>query len=267
LCGLAALFGGGSVQYQSPIPVRSSIGLDWFVLDLLLLAVVFIPLECLFPLRPAQKIFRAEWKKDLLYFCVNHLFFQTLMAIAMVPSQWLKGLTNGQLWVGAFAHWHPILQFLVLVFAIDFFQYWIHRAFHQWPLLWKLHRVHHSPKEMDWLAGSRLHVVDIVLTRGVLFLPLTLLGFEQTPLQLYLIFAAMQTVFIHANVRWRLSGFRWILATPVYHHWHHSSDKAALDKNFSVHLPLFDLLFGTYHYPPNKWPSSYGLYKVDQSPR
>jgi len=58
-----------------------------------------------------------------------------------------------------------IVQALLCVFAADFAQYWVHRAFHQVPTLWRFHAVHHSAESMDWLAGSRLHFVDAVLTR------------------------------------------------------------------------------------------------------
>ena len=63
---------------------------------------------------------------------------------------------------------------------------------------------------------------------------------------------------IHANVGWRFGPLRYVLATPQYHHWHHSADK--IDVNFAVHLPVIDAVFGTFYLPGSRWPSAYGIH-------
>jgi sterol desaturase/sphingolipid hydroxylase (fatty acid hydroxylase superfamily) len=68
----------------------------------------------------------------------------------------------------------------------------------------------------------------------------------------------IQATFIHANVRWQFPWLRPFLVTPAFHHWHHSSSSEAVDKNFAVHLPVLDWIFGSY-YLPNRWPESYGI--------
>ena len=73
------------------------------------------------------------------------------------------------------------------------------------------------------------------------------------------LFASIQAVFIHANVGFRFGGLRHLLVTPQFHHWHHTAQREALDKNFAVHLPLIDWLFGTYHLPKDQWPQVYGI--------
>lgn len=50
-----------------------------------------------------------------------------------------------------------------MVLVADFTQYWVHRTFHTVPWLWRFHAIHHSAEEMDWLAGSRLHLVDVIV--------------------------------------------------------------------------------------------------------
>ena len=113
---------------------------------------------------------------------------------------------------------------------------------------------------MDWLAGSRLHIVDVVLTRGFTFAPLFLLGFDTAPLYAYLMFVSLHAVFIHANVSWRFPGWlERLLVTPRLHHWHHAIEVEAVDRNFAVHFPWIDRLFGTYYGPADEWPSGYGL--------
>ena len=68
-----------------------------------------------------------------------------------------------------------------------------------------------------------------------------------------------QSVLIHSNVRINFGPLRWLLASPEFHHWHHSRDREARDKNFAGQLPLLDLLFGTSYMPPGRMPSKYGL--------
>jgi sterol desaturase/sphingolipid hydroxylase (fatty acid hydroxylase superfamily) len=74
----------------------------------------------------------------------------------------------------------------------------------------------------------------------------------------YVFLVAVQATFIHANVRWQFRAVRRLVATPAFHHWHHSADSEAVDKNFSVHTPVWDILFRTY-YLPDRWPTRYGL--------
>ena len=86
-----------------------------------------------------------------------------------------------------------------------------------------------------------------------------MLGFAEPPLFAYVAFVSIQATFIHANVRFRFGPLRWVLATPQFHHWHHGAEREAIDKNFAVHLPVLDRLFGTCYLPGDRWPASYGL--------
>ncbi|MFC7694225.1 sterol desaturase family protein [Paeniroseomonas aquatica] len=52
---------------------------------------------------------------------------------------------------------------------------------------------------------------------------------------------------------------KYLVATPLFHHWHHSSEKEAIDTNYAAHLPMIDRLFGTYHMPRDRWPKKYGV--------
>ena len=81
--------------------------------------------------------------------------------------------------------------------------YWAHRAFHRVPFLWRFHAIHHSVEQLDWLAGSRLHVVDVVLTRLAGFLPVFVIGFAPEAVYGYLMFVSFHAVYIHANVNHR----------------------------------------------------------------
>ena len=146
-----------------------------------------------------------------------------------------------------------MVQVPALLLVADFTQYWVHRTFHAVPFLWPFHAIHHSVEEMDWLAGSRLHLVDVIVTRGLTYMPIFVLGFSEPALMVYVFLVAAQATFIHANVRWEFRPLRQLVATPAFHHWHHSAEREAVDKNFAVHTPIWDILFGTY-YLPDRWP-------------
>jgi sterol desaturase/sphingolipid hydroxylase (fatty acid hydroxylase superfamily) len=256
--GIVALLMGGSQVEAVDIaaPRALTVGLDYFVLELLVLGLIFIPIEGLFALRE-QRVFREGWQTDLKHFFVSHAGVQLVSFAGMIPAQvmfaWAVQL-DFQRAVAAQPLW---LQFIEVVAAVDFMTYWIHRAFHQVPWLWNFHAIHHSSQKMDWLAGSRMHVVDVLITRSVAFLPVFVLGIAPAALYAYLVFVSFHAVFIHANVRWRFPVLRWLISTPEYHHWHHSSDEEGIDKNFASFLPLWDVLFGTAHQPKH-WPKHYG---------
>ena len=100
--------------------------------------------------------------------------------------------------------------------------------------------------------------MDVVLTRAVSFVPLFVMGFSELAILAYVILVSFHAVMIHANVRFRFGWLRWVFATPEYHHWHHTAERDALDRNFAVHLPVIDRIFGTAHLP-GRWPERYGI--------
>ena len=80
-------------------------------------------------------------------------------------------------------------------------QYWTHRAYHEVPILWRLHAVHHSAKSMDWLAGSRQHILGLLITRTLVLAPIYVLGFlGKMRDRRYIVIVGFQAVFNHANV-------------------------------------------------------------------
>lgn len=255
----AALVGGAGVPVGTLRATPAYLGLDWFLLNLLLLALVFVPLERVAPLRPTQLIFRAGWQTDLGYFAVSHLAVQVLALLTLAPAMVVFAWAARPSVQAMVAAQPLVLQFVEIVIVADLAEYAVHRAFHRVPWLWRFHRIHHSAETMDWLAGSRLHLVDIVVTRGLSFVPLYALGFAPPALYAYLVFVSFHAVFIHANVRFRLRALEWLVVTPRFHHWHHAREAAAIDRNFAVHLPVIDRLFGTAYLPAERWPSAYGI--------
>ncbi|MEO5705913.1 MAG: sterol desaturase family protein [Alteraurantiacibacter sp.] len=256
----ASLLGGSSAEAAEVDSWGMFFGLDFFVVNLLATGFMFAPLERFVPHRGDQRLFRQEWREDLFYFLVSSMFVQLLGFLALAPSTIINANTGGfdafRAWIAALP-W--LVQFVVVIVASDLLQYWYHRLFHQVPFLWGFHAVHHSAKSMDWLAGSRMHFVEVVLLRSVTSLPLFTLGFSPAVMQAYIGFVYVWSSLLHANVRGDFNRLGYWVATPRFHHWHHGLEAEAVDVNFAIHLPLLDKLFGTFHLPEDRWPKDYGI--------
>jgi len=232
---------------------------------LLILAVIFVPLERRWPGR-RQPLLRPGFMADLAYYFFGGTLTALLLMLvspsllhllqAGVPGAWLR-------WVAGQPGWRLTLEALLVG---DLAYYWAHRWSHQVPWLWRFHAVHHSSARMDWLANTRTHPLDAAYTRCVVLVPCYLLGLTQSGVagagRLTLAVALFNRVwssFVHANVHWRLGRLDRLISTPAFHHWHHANEgPACVDKNYAALLPLWDLLFGSFHLP-EAFPRRYGI--------
>ena len=256
---LATLLGGATSGALTPDPTPLFLGLDWFALNVLFTGVIFIPLERLSPLKSEQALFRNEWREDIFYYLVSSFMVQVLAFVSFAPAKWVAAasvLGELQRWVAALPF---VVQLIAIMFLTDLVQYWVHRAFHRVPWLWGFHAVHHSAQSMDWMAGARMHFLEILILRTLTVIPMFALGFDTTVVNAYILLVYLYSTFIHANLSWRLPVIDQWLVTPRFHHWHHGVEKEAIDVNFAIHFPLFDRLFGTYHLPKDEWPKGYGI--------
>jgi sterol desaturase/sphingolipid hydroxylase (fatty acid hydroxylase superfamily) len=229
-----------------------------FLTTIFITAIVFIPLERLLALKPQQAIRRPHWGNDLVFLLVNGFpikfgLLAVITTTALVSDRMIPGMRAG---VSALPWW---VQLPLAIVLSDLMFYWVHRAFHRFPSLWKFHAVHHSIEEMDWLAASRLHPVDQVMTKGAALIPVVALGFSDWVMGTYAFLYFWQTLLIHANVRLRFGPARFLIASPEFHHWHHSRAAEARDRNFAAQLPFLDILFGTMYMPRGRMPVSYGI--------
>ena len=253
----ATALGGSSVQINEKLGNGPAIGFDWFLLDMLLMALIYVPLERLWPQYPEQGTFRKEWTTDVVYFMSTHLPIQILSFLVLLPATQATRYLGVPALQVSIAKLPWLLQFLVAILVADIAEYFIHLAFHKVPFLWRFHAVHHSSKALDWIAGSRSHFVDDTLVRGGVLVPL-MLGFSQSIIFAYLIFVTLHATWVHCNFGPNAKWLEKFLIMPRYHHWHHTSQKEGIDKNFAIHFPWIDKLFGTYYYPDH-WPEKYGL--------
>lgn len=244
----------GEIQQHTPY-----LGLDFFVLDLLGSTIVFVFLEKMMPLREDQPVFREAWQGDLTHFAVNHLIVGFVLLATNRLVHALFGWAVSTTVQGLIESLPFLVQLFLVVLAADMVQYWTHRAYHEVPFLWRFHSVHHSAEHMDWLAGSRQHILELIATRVMVLAPIFVLGFSQRVIDVYVIIVGFQAVFNHCNVSVRLGPLRYVLVTPNFHHWHHSRDTEAIDKNYAAHFAFLDYLFGTAVTADRKWPNRYGV--------
>lgn len=236
------------------------LGLDWFALNILLTGLLFVPLEKVFGRLTDQPLFRTEWREDLFYFLLGSVLVQSLTYLSLAPSMAILQHTGDWVSLRQIVASQPLwLQVIEIMLMTDFVQYWFHRAFHQIPFLWGFHAVHHSAQKMDWLAGSRMHIFEIIGLRGLTIIPMYALGFAESALHIYILLVYLNATFVHANVRFNVEWLKPYIVTPRFHHWHHGIEKEAIDVNFAIHFPWLDKLFGTYYMPVNQWPSGYGV--------
>jgi sterol desaturase/sphingolipid hydroxylase (fatty acid hydroxylase superfamily) len=255
----ASLLGGASVPINQDLHNGPAIGLDWFLLDILMMTLIFSPIEVLWPAYRDQSVFRSEWLTDIVYFLSTHLPIQITTFLILLPATQLSSILSIPVLTNAVGHLPLIVQFFLAVLVADLAEYFIHRAFHKIPFMWRFHAIHHSSKALDWIAGSRSHLVDDVAVRAFILIPMMCV-FSHDMLVAYLFFVNIHATWAHCNfgptIRW-LEPF---LIQPRYHHWHHTSQKEAIDKNFAIHFPWIDRIFGTHYLPEDKWPDSYGLH-------
>ena len=260
LVALSVALGGSNVPVSDFPDHTPYIGLDWFILDLLGSTLIFVIIEKLFPLYKGQQLFRKEWQTDMAHFMVNHFAVDLVLLVVNLLVQKMFGWlvrNEFQTMVQAIPF---IPQLLLCILLADLMQYWTHRAYHEVPALWKFHAVHHSTKTMDWLAGSRMHILELFVTRIAVIGPLFVVGFSKEVMDVYIIVVGFQAVFNHANVHLNWGPLRHIVVTPDFHHWHHSSDKEAIDKNYAAHYAFLDRLFGTaIKNPSRQFPEKYGV--------
>jgi sterol desaturase/sphingolipid hydroxylase (fatty acid hydroxylase superfamily) len=220
------------------------------------LALVFVPLEKMFPARRGQKVFRKHWWLDLFFFLGQYFLWSGLVLELLNHfNGWLQGVVPVacRKFVGEQPVW---LQALGVLLLSDFLIYWGHRLQHKVDFLWRFHKVHHSVEQMDWLAAHREHPVDSIYTIGIINLPALMLGFDLAAISILVAFRGIWAIYIHSNVRLPIGPLKMIIGAPELHHWHH--DVARDRGNYANISPLMDLLFGTYYCPP-KEPEQFGI--------
>nr|MDT0663767.1 sterol desaturase family protein [Micromonospora sp. DSM 115978] len=240
------------------------------VLAFVVLFGVFAVLERAFPSVRGQRRFRRGFLTDLAYWFVlapvsrgaafiagvGALVVAALLFGVPLGGDGLRDWLERDTFAGSLPLWQQVLALLVVG---DLIGYWTHRLFHRRPRLWRVHAVHHSSVDLDWLSSVRVHPLNDAVTVFAQSLPLLLLGFEFGSLGALAAVLTLYSIFVHANLDWSFGPFRYVVASPVFHRWHHTSEQEGLDRNFAGLLPVWDVLFGTFYLPRDRQPMKFGV--------
>jgi sterol desaturase/sphingolipid hydroxylase (fatty acid hydroxylase superfamily) len=150
------------------------------------------------------------------------------------------------------------VQALIFHVASDFLLYWFHRLYHG-RQMWKYHAVHHSSEELDWISAARFHPVNILFGTVIVDAALLLAGISPNIMLWVGPFTTAHSAFVHANLNWTFGPLKYVIATPVFHRWHHTAADRGGSSNFAGTFPAIDLLFGTVYMPKKQLPDAYGI--------
>lgn len=205
-------------------------------------------LEAARPRTALRHPLRPRWLANGLVLLVDQLLLRLLVPLgaALLASQWQPGLPR-------LASLPAPLAILLTIVALDLTLFACHRLAHQWPILWRIHRLHHSDPDVDVTTGWRFHPLEALLHAGSVTAMIVLLGSPPLGVGLYLLLQTTISMLSHANVRLpaRLDRvLRYIVITPDMHRIHHSVLAADHHSNFAIGLSLWDRLLGSYREQP-----------------
>lgn len=149
-------------------------------------------------------------------------------------------------------------QAITFVVVSDFLTYWTHRGFHT-VTMWKYHAIHHSSENLDWISAARFHPVNLFLGTVLVDVGLLLAGISPNIMMWVGPFNTFTSAMVHANLNWTFGPFKYVLAGPVFHRWHHTAPDRGGSSNFAGTFPIWDLLFGTFYMPEHELPDAYGV--------
>lgn len=248
---------------------------NYFTL-LILASIAIWLLEIAMPWRKKQAIFRKDFWIDAFYMFFNFYIFNLIVFIALSNT---SAYLFGKLMAGIglpddhffdFSYMNVWVQLLMYFLIADFVQWAIHIALHRVPFFWKVHKVHHSVKEMGFAAHLRYHFMENVFYKTGLYI---VLGYLFNFKLEYAFFMHAFTIIIghlnHANLGWDYGPLKYILNNPKMHIWHHAKDLPdthPYGMNFGISLSLWDYIFGTSYVPASGRDIELGFDKIEQYP-
>lgn len=219
-------------------------------------AATIIWLERKYPYTKGLPFFREGFWVDLVWYTLIQSFFLKILIFdyIILPIDQRFSLSSLKL----ISHWPVAVQVLFFLITHDFYIYWFHRWQHNSKILWRTHEAHHSVKEVDWIAGSRSHVVEIIINQTIEFAPIILLGADPMVVPIKACIDAVWGMYIHSNINVRSGKWQYFINGPEMHQWHHAETVETYFANYATKFAFWDWLFGT-AYLPNTKPNVFGL--------
>ncbi len=207
--------------------------------------------EHLAPLRRYSSDRRRRWRTNFCLLVTDALVLRLCFPLAATGIAFYAGQRS----IGLFYLFNiPALPAWMLgLLILDCVIYWQHRLLHRIPLLWRLHKIHHTDLDLDFSTGVRFHPLEILLSMLLKAVVILLLGIPATAVLVFEILLNGFSLYTHSNIALPAGlerMLRRLLVTPDMHRIHHSLEPVETDSNFSFHLSLWDRLFGSYRAAP-----------------
>lgn len=214
---------------------------------------------------------KAWWQKRDLVTDLCYWFFVPVIArllrigLLVALAAVLLGITTADGLVAFYENGHGplaalplVVQSIVFLLGEDLIMYWTHRWFHG-ARLWKYHAVHHSSEELEWISAARFHPMDLFVHSVLADVIMLFAGISPNVFVVLGPLTIAHSAFVHANLDFTLGPFKYVIASPVFHRWHHTAADRGGEKNFAGTFPLLDVIFGTFYMPAGELPDRYGI--------
>jgi sterol desaturase/sphingolipid hydroxylase (fatty acid hydroxylase superfamily) len=231
------------------------------------LAVVFTVLTSFWACNPGK----PWWQKRDIVTDLCYWFFIPVMArylrigLLVAGAALLFHITTADGLIAFYDNGHGPLaalplaaQMIIFLVGEDIILYWSHRWFHG-RTMWKYHAVHHSSEELEWISAARFHPMELFLRSVAADVIMLLIGISPNVLVVLGPLTIAHSAFVHANLDWTLGPFKYVIAGPVFHRWHHTAADRGGEKNFAPTFPILDVIFGTFYMPKGELPDQYGV--------
>jgi sterol desaturase/sphingolipid hydroxylase (fatty acid hydroxylase superfamily) len=223
--------------------------------------IFIIAWERFWPYRKGLPFFRDGFWVDLVWYTIIQSYVLKIVIFDYIIMPFQKNFDWSS--IQFVKHWSVPVQVLFFLVTHDLYIYLFHRFQHSNKLFWRIHEAHHSGKEVDFLAGSRSHVLEIIINQTIEFAPIIILGADPVVVPIKAMLDAMFGMFIHANINVKLGKLKYLLNSPELHLWHHANYREVFHANFSTKFATWDYLFGTVYdpgYSPGDKSENWGLY-------
>lgn len=217
-----------------------------------LVLATMIALEHLFPKKRRSLPRSKRWATNIGLVVIDTIAVRIVVPISAVS---MAAITTQHSW-GLFniLALPTFLELMLAVVLLDMFVYWQHVASHHFPILWRLHKVHHADRDIDASTGVRFHPLEIVLSMIYKVIVVLLMGPAVAAVVIFEILLNASSLFNHANVRlptWLDKVVRLLIVTPDMHRIHHSTVVKETNSNYGFNLSYWDHLFGSYIESPS----------------
>lgn len=209
--------------------------------------IILCSLEVFFPKRKLAFSRKIRWPSNFGIVVLYSALLRVILPLSVVNFSGILE-TKG---IGIFNNVGlPVwIETIAAVLLLDLCIYWQHVIFHKVPLLWRVHRMHHTDLDFDVTTGSRFHPIEIILSIGIKFVVVLLIGANPLAVLLFEILLNLSSMFNHSNIAIPIRLDRWlrkIVVTPDMHRIHHSIIKNETNSNYGFFLSWWDFIFKTY---------------------